>query len=152
MTDDSGFHPDFKTKLKNDPSGVLERIKQDVLSDRVVIFMKGVPSAPQCGYSNAVVKILRSHNVKFTGFNALADPAVREGIKKFSNWPTLPQVFVDGEFVGGCDIMVEMHQNGELAKLLQPIKDQQAEEESQQQHGQQQQQQETNTATNTTAQ
>jgi monothiol glutaredoxin len=95
-----------------------ERIKQLIASGDVVLFMKGVPAAPQCGFSAAVVKILGGLAVPFASVDVLSDPEVREGIKTFSNWPTIPQLYVKGEFVGGCDIVREMYQAGELATLL----------------------------------
>ena len=95
-----------------------ERIKEIVASSDVVLFMKGVPAAPQCGFSGAVVQILAGLKVPFKGVDVLSDPQVREGIKSFSNWPTIPQLYVKGEFVGGCDIITEMYQSGELATLL----------------------------------
>jgi len=84
----------------------------------VVLFMKGVPAAPQCGFSGAVVQILAGLKVPFKGVDVLSDPQVREGIKSFSNWPTIPQLYVKGEFLGGADIVREMFQAGELAALL----------------------------------
>jgi monothiol glutaredoxin len=95
-----------------------ERIKTIVASSDVVLFMKGVPAAPQCGFSGAVVQILAGLKVPFKGVDVLSDPQVREGIKSFSNWPTIPQLYVKGEFLGGADIVREMFQAGELAALL----------------------------------
>ena len=95
-----------------------ERIKGIVASSDVVLFMKGVPAAPQCGFSAAVVQILAGPKVPFKGVDVLSDPQVREGIKEFSNWPTIPQLYVKGEFLGGADIVREMFQAGELTALL----------------------------------
>lgn len=95
-----------------------ERIKDIVASSDVVLFMKGVPTAPQCGFSAAVVQILSQVGVPFSSVNVLADGEIREGIKTFSNWPTIPQLYIKGEFVGGCDIVREMFQAGELTTLL----------------------------------
>ena len=95
-----------------------EKIDNKVQSQRVMLFMKGTPAFPQCGFSNQVVQILRFHNAEFGSVNVLEDMPVREGIKEFSNWPTIPQLYVDNEFVGGCDIMMEMHNSGDLAELL----------------------------------
>ncbi len=92
----------------------LEQIKQEVESNDVVLFMKGTPSFPQCGFSGQVAKILGHLEVPYKDVNVLADPGVREGIKQFSNWPTIPQLYIKGEFVGGCDIVREMFQSGEL--------------------------------------
>ena len=99
-------------------STVQDRIRDQVAEAPVVLFMKGTPVFPQCGFSAAVVQILSHMGVKFKGVDVLADPSVREGIKSFSNWPTIPQLYVNGEFVGGCDIMREMYQTGELQQLL----------------------------------
>ncbi|WOO81341.1 Monothiol glutaredoxin-5 [Vanrija pseudolonga] len=92
-----------------------------VTENPLVVFMKGTPEQPQCGFSRAVVQILEVQGVpreKIVSFNCLADQELREGIKEYSEWPTIPQVYVKGEFVGGCDIMISMHQSGELEKLL----------------------------------
>jgi monothiol glutaredoxin len=97
---------------------VFERIKQDVTSNPVVLFMKGTPVFPQCGFSAAVVQILSELGVKFKGIDVLTDPEIRQGIKEFSSWPTIPQLYVKGEFVGGCDIIREMAETGELKQLL----------------------------------
>lgn len=95
-----------------------ERIKDLIGSSDVVLFMKGVPAAPQCGFSASVVQILSGLNVPFKGVDVLSDPQVREGIKEFSNWPTIPQLYVKGEFIGGADIVREMFQLGEFAAVL----------------------------------
>ena len=97
---------------------VHERIKDDISSNDVVLYMKGTPVFPQCGFSAAVVQILTHMGVKFKGIDVLADPALRQGIKDFSSWPTIPQLYVKGEFVGGCDIVREMYQSGELQEML----------------------------------
>ncbi len=95
-----------------------ESIKSDIASNDVVLFMKGTPVFPQCGFSATVVQVLTNLGVKFKGVDVLADPEIRQGIKEFSNWPTIPQLYVKGEFIGGCDIVREMYQNGELQQLL----------------------------------
>ncbi len=95
-----------------------ERIQADVTDNPVVLFMKGTPVFPQCGFSARVVQILSHMGVPFKGVNVLEDMEIREGIKSFSNWPTIPQLYVKGEFVGGCDIVTEMFQSGELGTLL----------------------------------
>ncbi|XP_012254450.1 glutaredoxin-related protein 5, mitochondrial [Athalia rosae] len=92
-----------------------------VKGNKVVVFMKGVPEEPRCGFSNAVVQILRMHGVQYNAHDVLADEELRQGVKEFSNWPTIPQVFINGEFVGGCDIMLQMHQNGELIEELKKV-------------------------------
>ena len=91
-----------------------------IQNNRVVLFMKGNKTFPQCGFSAAVLEVLKRHGVPFETINVLQDQAVREGIKQFSNWPTIPQLYVDGEFIGGCDIVREMDANGELAAKLKP--------------------------------
>ena len=97
---------------------VYDRIQQDLIENPVVLYMKGTPMFPQCGFSAAVVQILSDLGVKFKGIDVLVDPSLRDGIKQFTNWPTIPQLYVKGEFVGGCDIVREMAANGELAGLL----------------------------------
>ncbi|XP_046431234.1 glutaredoxin-related protein 5, mitochondrial [Neodiprion virginianus] len=98
-----------------------EEIGNLVKGNKVVVFMKGVPEEPRCGFSNAVVQILRMHGVQYNAHDVLADEELRQGIKEFSNWPTIPQVYINGEFVGGCDIMLQMHQNGELIEELKKV-------------------------------
>jgi monothiol glutaredoxin len=98
---------------------VQQRIKDDIQGNDVVLFMKGSPIFPQCGFSAAVVQILTHLNVRFKGIDVLSDPSIRQGIKDFSSWPTIPQLYVKGEFIGGCDIVREMFQTGELQQTLQ---------------------------------
>ncbi|XP_037050711.1 glutaredoxin-related protein 5, mitochondrial [Bradysia coprophila] len=95
-----------------------EQITKLVKNNKVVVFMKGVPEAPRCGFSNAVVQIMRMHGVTYDSHNVLDNEGIRQGIKDYTNWPTIPQIFINGEFVGGCDIMLQMHQNGELVEEL----------------------------------
>jgi monothiol glutaredoxin len=95
-----------------------DRIAQDVAENDVLLYMKGTPVFPQCGFSAAVVQILSQAGVKFKAVDVLKDPEIRQGIKEFSNWPTIPQLYVKGEFVGGCDIVKEMHEQGELETFL----------------------------------
>lgn len=97
---------------------VFERIQSDVDADPVVLFMKGSPVFPQCGFSAQVVQVLSQLGVKFKAHDVLSDDDLRQGIKEFSNWPTIPQLYVKGELVGGCDIIREMYQSGELGQLL----------------------------------
>ncbi|MBM3554974.1 MAG: Grx4 family monothiol glutaredoxin [Alphaproteobacteria bacterium] len=97
---------------------VFDRIKQDINDNDVVLYMKGTPVFPQCGFSAAVVQVLSHTGVKFKGINVLEDSSLRDGIKAFSDWPTIPQLYVKGEFVGGCDIVREMYESGELNQLL----------------------------------
>jgi monothiol glutaredoxin len=95
-----------------------DRIRQEISGSDVVLYMKGTPVFPQCGFSATVVQVLSQLGVKFKGVDVLTDPSIRQGIKEFSNWPTIPQLYVKGEFVGGCDIVREMYESGELQELL----------------------------------
>lgn len=95
-----------------------EQIKQELSSNDVVLFMKGTPQAPMCGFSGQVVQILDYLGVRYKGVDVLADEQIRQGVKEYANWPTIPQLYVKGEFVGGCDIIREMFQSGELATQL----------------------------------
>ena len=99
-------------------TNVNEKIKDIITKNDVVLFMKGTPEMPQCGFSMTVSNILKELKVKFSGVNVLADPEIRQGIKDFSNWPTVPQLYVKGEFIGGCDIAKEMYEKGELQSIL----------------------------------
>ena len=102
----------------NDANPVFAKIEEDVNANPVVLFMKGTPVFPQCGFSAQVVQALSLLGVKFKSFDVLSDDDLRQGIKEFSHWPTIPQLYVKGEFIGGCDIVREMYQSGELAQLL----------------------------------
>src|ERR1043165_4154666 len=97
---------------------VFERIRQEIGQNDIVLYMKGSPVFPQCGFSAAVVQVLSELGVKFKGVDVLTDPSLRQGIKEFSQWPTIPQLYVKGEFIGGCDIVREMFQTGELQEVL----------------------------------
>lgn len=94
------------------------QIENDIKKNKVVIYMKGTAEAPMCGFSARSVQILQSYNVPVKDFNVLSNEELRQGIKEFTNWPTLPQIFINGQFIGGCDIITEMHEQGELATLL----------------------------------
>lgn len=96
----------------------IDQIKKEITENDVVLFMKGTPMFPQCGFSAAVVQVLSHFGVKFKGVNVLDSDEMRNGIKEFTNWPTIPQLYVKGEFVGGCDIIREMAQSGELETLF----------------------------------
>lgn len=98
------------------------RIADTVKNHDIVLFMKGQPAQPQCGFSAVVVKVLRHYGVPVHAVDVLADPAVRQGIKLYADWPTIPQLYVAGAFIGGCDIIREMHGSGELANLLAPYR------------------------------
>ncbi len=97
---------------------VQSRIKKEINSNDVVLFMKGTPVFPQCGFSSMVSQVLSHIGVEFKGVDVLAEPTLRDGIKSFSDWPTIPQLYYKGEFIGGCDIVKEMHENGELKELF----------------------------------
>lgn len=97
---------------------VQERIKQQIQSDTIVLYMKGTPTAPLCGFSARSTQLLGACGARFTAIDVLTDPEVREGIKQYSSWPTIPQLYINGEFIGGCDIMTELYQKGELQKLV----------------------------------
>lgn len=99
-------------------NAVFARIRQEVDENPVVLFMKGTPMFPQCGFSAAVVQALSQMGVKFKGIDVLTDPSLREGIKQFTNWPTIPQLYVKGEFIGGCDVVREMYETGELQQMF----------------------------------
>jgi monothiol glutaredoxin len=97
---------------------VFERIRDDIAANPVVLYMKGTPVFPQCGFSAGVVQVLSQLGVRFKGIDILPDPSLRQGVKEFSNWPTIPQLYLKGEFIGGADIVREMYQSGELQQLL----------------------------------
>ena len=97
---------------------IFKRIQSEIDSTDVVLFMKGTPVFPQCGFSSTVVQVLTFMGIKFKGVDVLSDPEVREGIKEFSSWPTIPQLYVKGEFVGGCDIIREMAEQGEIIEFF----------------------------------
>ena len=97
---------------------VRERIEKDVKGNKVMLYMKGTPEAPMCGFSAQVVSILKENKVPFKSFNVFDDESIRQGIKEYADWPTIPQLYINGEFIGGCDIVRELNQTGELKKLL----------------------------------
>ena len=99
-------------------SEIQEQIKQTVESDKVVLFMKGTPDYPQCGFSGRAIQLLRACGAEFATVDVLADDDIRQGIKQYSNWPTIPQLYIKGEFVGGSDIILEMYEKGELQQML----------------------------------
>ncbi|KAH8409058.1 hypothetical protein KR009_006074 [Drosophila setifemur] len=105
------------------PPAAVDKATLDKLvrTNKVVIFMKGNPQAPRCGFSNAVVQILRMHGVQYDAHDVLQNEALRQGVKEYSDWPTIPQIFIDGEFVGGCDILLQMHQSGDLIEELKKV-------------------------------
>lgn len=97
---------------------IFQTIQSQIQNDRVVLYMKGTPLMPQCGFSQKVTLALKAVGAKFASYNVLEDPTLREGIKQFSNWPTVPQLYIDGEFVGGCDITLSLYESGELEQLV----------------------------------
>ncbi|KAM3918731.1 glutaredoxin-related protein 5, mitochondrial [Leptodactylus fuscus] len=114
--------PVLRRLLSESSSNSREHLEGLVKKDKVVVFMKGTPAQPLCGFSNAVVQILRMHGVdEYAAYNVLEDQDLRQGVKNYSNWPTIPQVFLNGEFVGGCDILLQMHQNGDLVEELKKL-------------------------------
>ncbi len=100
---------------------VQQQIDDQVKSSKIILFMKGTPQFPQCGFSGQAVQLLQACGAEFGSFDVLADDNVRHGIKEYSNWPTIPQLYIAGKFVGGCDIMIELHQKGELQKLVDAV-------------------------------
>ena len=100
---------------------ITAQIQKDISQNDVVLYMKGTPDMPMCGFSGLVAQVLKHYKVAFKGVNVLDDQDLRQGIKEFSNWPTIPQLYVGSEFIGGCDIIKEMHESGELEELLQPL-------------------------------
>ncbi|PKA55202.1 Monothiol glutaredoxin-S4, mitochondrial [Apostasia shenzhenica] len=124
ISGDSDTHEDFQptNKLKDSGISIQDVVQQDVKENPVMIYMKGIPDAPRCGFSALAVKVLQQYGIPISARNILENPALKEGVKAFSNWPTFPQVFIKGEFVGGSDIVLNMHQNGQLKELLSDIK------------------------------
>ena len=102
------------------PQDILQKIKEQVDGDHIVLYMKGTPAMPQCGFSQTTVEILRQSGKPFATYDVLDDPSLREGVKQYSSWPTVPQLYIGGEFVGGCDIVRSMYESGELDRLLEP--------------------------------
>jgi len=117
---DGTTHSDFETQYKPHDTiqDVAKVIESDIKSKKVFVYMKGIPDMPQCGFSNMVCRILDTYDIEYGSRNVLEDMEVRQGVKDYTSWPTIPQIFVDGEFVGGCDILMEMHKNGELEEII----------------------------------
>ena len=101
---------------------IKDQIEKDIKENKVMLYMKGTADAPQCGFSARVVEVLKSHGVPFKAKNILDDPELRQGIKEYSDWPTIPQLYINGKFVGGCDITRELFETGELKKLTDAAK------------------------------
>ncbi|KAL8167060.1 hypothetical protein V2J09_008559 [Rumex salicifolius] len=120
LPDDSDTHEDFKptSKVKSSDLSVKDIVEQDVKENPVMIYMKGVPEYPRCGFSSLAVRVLKEYNVPIGARNILEDAELKNAVKEVSNWPTFPQIFIKGEFVGGSDIVLNLHQNGELKEML----------------------------------
>ncbi|XP_058084683.1 monothiol glutaredoxin-S15, mitochondrial-like [Magnolia sinica] len=123
VTGDPETHEDFQPTNKLASSGLSTHdvVEQDVKENPVMIYMKGVPNAPQCGFSALAVRVLKEYGVPISARNILEDHDLKNGVKSFSNWPTFPQIFIKGEFIGGSDIILNMHQTGELKEKLKDI-------------------------------
>eukprot|EP00577_Skeletonema_sp_RCC1716_P025645 CAMPEP_0113413916 /NCGR_PEP_ID=MMETSP0013_2-20120614/23720_1 /TAXON_ID=2843 ORGANISM="Skeletonema costatum, Strain 1716" /NCGR_SAMPLE_ID=MMETSP0013_2 /ASSEMBLY_ACC=CAM_ASM_000158 /LENGTH=179 /DNA_ID=CAMNT_0000300701 /DNA_START=34 /DNA_END=573 /DNA_ORIENTATION=- /assembly_acc=CAM_ASM_000158 len=125
----SSSHDDFSPQKKHNLDGneneseIIKMIDSHVKANNIMLYMKGSPSQPMCGFSATVVQILKSTGCDFASVNVLDYPDVREGVKKYAQWPTIPQLYVNGEFVGGCDIIKDMHESGELKELLEEVKE-----------------------------
>lgn len=115
---DEDQETDTDEAATSDEGGVLARIDKQVTSDDVVLYMKGSPDEPMCGFSARASGVLEAYGVSFESYNVLADEDVREGIKEYGDWPTIPQLYVNGELIGGSDIIMKMHESGELAELF----------------------------------
>ncbi|CAI0395576.1 unnamed protein product [Linum tenue] len=113
------FHPSNKTENSN--ASLKDIVEQDVRDNPVMVYMKGVPDYPQCGFSALAIRVLRLYEVPLSARNIIENPELKDAVKSFSNWPTFPQVFVKGEFIGGSDIVLNLHQNGELKEMLKDI-------------------------------
>ncbi|KAE8896651.1 hypothetical protein PF005_g16132 [Phytophthora fragariae] len=114
----SDFQPQYHAAKSTEKDEILKMIESHVKTYPIMLYMKGTPSAPQCGFSMQVVRILHAQGVSFDSVNVLDHPEIREGVKEYSQWPTIPQLYVNGEFVGGCDIITDMSKSGELTELL----------------------------------
>ncbi|XP_023524823.1 monothiol glutaredoxin-S15, mitochondrial-like isoform X2 [Cucurbita pepo subsp. pepo] len=123
VPDDPDTHEDFKptNKLENSVLSLRDVVEQDVQQNPVMIYMKGVPDVPQCGFSALAVKVLKLYDVPLSARSILEDAELKNAVKSFSNWPTFPQIFIKGEFIGGSDIILSMHQSGELKEKLKDI-------------------------------
>ncbi|EPS64437.1 glutaredoxin [Genlisea aurea] len=122
-SDDPDTHEDFKPTNKTESSGISlkDMVEQDVKENPVMIYMKGVPDLPRCGFSALAVRVLKEYNISLSARNILEEPELKNAVKSFSHWPTFPQIFINGEFVGGSDIILSMHQSGELKDILNGI-------------------------------
>nr|BAJ53252.1 JHL25H03.16 [Jatropha curcas] len=123
VPNDPDTHEDFQPNIKTESSGVSlnDIVEQDVKDNPVMIYMKGVPDYPQCGFSALAVRVLKQYNVPLSARNILENPELKSAVKSFSHWPTFPQIFIKGEFIGGSDIILDLHQKGELKEKLQDL-------------------------------
>ncbi|XP_004486694.1 monothiol glutaredoxin-S15, mitochondrial [Cicer arietinum] len=120
VSNDPDSHDDFKpaNKLENSGTSLSNIVEQDVKDNPIMVYMKGVPDFPQCGFSALAVRVLKQYDVPISTRNILEDPELKNAVKAFSHWPTFPQIFIKGEFIGGSDIILNMHQTGELKEKL----------------------------------
>ncbi|RDX96954.1 Monothiol glutaredoxin-S15, mitochondrial, partial [Mucuna pruriens] len=121
VSNDLDTHDDFKPANKVENSNLVDVVEQDVKDNPIMVYMKGVPDSPQCGFSSLAVRVLKQYDIPLSARNILEDPELKSAVKAFSNWPTFPQVFIKGEFIGGSDIILNMHQTGELKEKLKDI-------------------------------
>ncbi|GMH00145.1 hypothetical protein Nepgr_001984 [Nepenthes gracilis] len=123
LSNDPDTHEDFRSANKLGSSGLsaTDVVEQDVKENPIMIYMKGIPDLPRCGFSSLAVRVLKEYNVPLSARNILEDPELKNAVKAYSNWPTFPQIFIKGEFVGGSDIILNMHQTGELREKLNDI-------------------------------
>ncbi|KAK6914991.1 Glutaredoxin [Dillenia turbinata] len=123
LGNDPDTHEDFRptNKLENPEVSLIDIVEQDVKDNPVMIYMKGIPEMPRCGFSSLAVRVLKEYNVPLSARNILEDPELKSAMKAFSHWPTFPQIFIMGEFIGGSDIILNMHQTGELKEKLKDI-------------------------------
>jgi len=116
--------------IEEDGGSLDDRLNKLINRSHIMLFMKGLPSGPQCGFSRQIVDMLDESGVPYDAFDILSDEEVRQGLKEFSDWPTYPQLYLNGEFIGGCDIITQMHESGELKEVLAEVKETSAEESS----------------------
>lgn len=123
LPNDPDTHEDFRptNKLENSDVSLKDIVEQDIKEHPVMIYMKGVPESPRCGFSSLAVKVLSEYSVPMAARNILEDPELKDAVKTFSHWPTFPQIFIKGEFIGGSDIILNMHKNGELQEKLKDV-------------------------------
>ncbi|XP_058201380.1 monothiol glutaredoxin-S15, mitochondrial [Rhododendron vialii] len=123
VPDEPDTHEDFRptSKLEDSSLSLKDIVEQDIKENPVMIYIKGVPELPRCGFSSLAVRVLQEYNVPFSSRNILEDPELKDSVKAYSNWPTFPQIFIKGEFIGGSDIILSMHKNGELKEKLKDI-------------------------------